>query len=106
MGSVTGALRLGPALSDPPTLAGVFTSVESRKNAFLSTASQYAQAGITFCPLLLEAVGGEWSDALGSVGALIGSESKRSGPICGSDAGSRLRSASLAPFTGKTRAQS
>ena len=90
MGSVTCALRLGPALSDPPTFAGVFTSVGSRTNAFFSTASQYSQAGITFGPLVLEAVEGGWSDALGSAGAWIGSESKRCGPISGSDASFKI----------------
>ena len=48
--SITNALRLGPALPDPAAFSGVFSSVESRKRAFLNTASQCAQAGISFYP--------------------------------------------------------
>ena len=81
---------MGPALSDPTSTAGIFSSVESRKNAFLGTASQCTKAGITFGPLILEAVGGGWSDAVRSVVAWIASESKRSGPIDGSDASFKI----------------
>ena len=77
-------------MSDPASFAGIFTSVESRKNAFFSTASQCAQAGITFCPLVLEAVGGGWSDPLRSVVAGTGSESKWSAPVSGSDASFKI----------------
>ena len=57
--SITSAFKLGPALPDPTSTAGIFTSVESRKNAFVGTASQCTKAGITFCPFILEAaVGG------------------------------------------------
>ena len=52
---------------------------------WVDTASQWTKAGFSFCPLILEAVGGGWSDALRSVVAWIASESKRSGPIDGSD---------------------
>ena len=38
----------------------VFSSVESRKRAFLDTVSQCAQVGISFCPLVIEAVGDGW----------------------------------------------
>ena len=65
--STTSALRLGQALSDPAAFVVVLSSVEFLKNAFLITASQCAQAGISFCPLVIEAVGGGWSDALRSV---------------------------------------
>ena len=85
--SITSALRL--ALSDPAAFAGVFTSVGSRKNAFLNTAPQCAQAGFTFCPLVWEAVGGGWSDALRSV-AWIASESKRSAPVSITDASIKI----------------
>ena len=49
-----------------------------------------APADITFCPLVLEAVGGEWSNALRSVVAWIASESKRSGPVDGTDASFKI----------------
>ena len=42
----------------PAAFAGVFSSVEARKRAFLDTASQCSHAGITFCPLVIEAGGG------------------------------------------------
>ena len=54
--SVAGALRVGFSLPDPSALASIFASVESRKNSFLSTASQCTHASISFCPLVLVAV--------------------------------------------------
>ena len=88
--SITSECELGPTLPDPTSPSGIFTSVESRKNAFLDTASQCTKAGITFCPLILEAAGGGWSDALRWVVARIASESKRSGPIDDSDASFKI----------------
>ena len=84
-----GLLRHQP-FPNPTSTSGIFSSVESRKNAFLDTASQCTKAGFSFCPLILEAVGGGWSDALRSVVAWIASESKRSGPIDGSDASFKI----------------
>ena len=84
--SVTSALRLGPAAPDPAAFASVFSSVETRKRAFLDTASQCSHAGITFCPLVIEAVGGGgWSEALRSVVSWIASESNRNSSISHSD---------------------
>ena len=75
--SVTSAFRLGPSTPDPAAFSSVFSSVESRKRGFLDTASQCAQAGIHFCPLVIEAVGGGWSEALRSVVSWIASECSR-----------------------------
>ena len=75
---------------DPAAFSGVFSSVESRKRAFLNTASQCAQAGISFCPLVIEAVGGGWSDFLRSVVAWIASESNRCSPVRHSDASFKI----------------
>ena len=75
--SVTSAFRLGPSTPDPAAFSSVFSSVETRKRGFLDTASQCAQAGIHFCPLVIEAVGGGWSEALRSVVSWIASESGR-----------------------------
>ena len=65
----------------PPLFPTVFSSVESRTRAFLNTASECAQAGISFCSLFIEAVGGGWSDALLSVVSWIASESNRCSPV-------------------------
>ena len=81
--SITSALRLGPVPPDP-------SSVESRKRAFLNTASQRTQAGISFCPLVIEAVGGSWSDALRSVVPWIASESYRCSPVLHYDASFKI----------------
>ena len=51
---------------------------------------QCTKAGFSFSPLVREAVGGGWSDALRSVVAWIASESRRSGPIDGSDASFKI----------------
>ena len=75
--SVTSAFRLGPSTPDPAAFSSVFSSVETRKRGFLDTASHCAQAGIHFCPLVIEAVGGGWSEALRSVVSWIASESGR-----------------------------
>ena len=83
--SVTSALRLGPAAPDPAAFAGVFSSVETRKKAFLDTASQCSHVGITFCPLVIEAVGGGWSEALRSVVSWNASESNRNSSVSHSD---------------------
>ena len=87
-----------PGISPSPALcasvllfpAGVFSSVESRKKAFLNTASQCAQAGISFCPLVIEAVGGGWLDSPRSVVAWIASESNRCSPARHSDASYKI----------------
>ena len=71
--SIASALRLGSSLPD----ASIFASVESRKNSFFNAAFQCTQAGVSFCPLVIEAVGGGWSDSLRSVVSWIDSESKR-----------------------------
>ena len=78
--SITSALRLGPAPPDP----AAFSSVESRKKAFLNTASQCTQAGV------IEAVGGGLSDALRSVVSWIASESNRCSPVRRSDASFKI----------------
>ena len=89
--SITSAFRLGsPFRLIPRPFPVSLLRWGPVKNVFLSTASQCTQAGITFCPLVLEAVGGGWSDALRSVVAWIGSESKRSGPTDGSDASFKI----------------
>ena len=88
--SITSALCLGPAFPDPAAFSSVFSSVESRKRAFLNTASQCAQAGISFCPLVIEAVGSGWSDSLRSVVACIASESNRCSPVRHSDASFKI----------------
>ena len=88
--SITSALRLGPAVPDPAAFSTVFSSVESRKRAFLNTASQCAQVGVSFCPLVIEAVGGGWSDYLRSVVAWIASESNRCSPVRHSDASFKI----------------
>ena len=75
--SVTSAFRLGPSTPDPAAFSSVFSSVETHKRGFLDTASQCAKAGIHFCPLVIEAVGGGWSEALRSVVSWIASESGR-----------------------------
>ena len=80
--SNTSALRLGPAPPDPAAFSGVFSSVESRKKAFLGTPSQCAQLGISFCPLVVEAVGGGWYD--------VASESNRCSPVRRSDASFKI----------------
>ena len=49
------------------------------------TASQCSHAGIHFCPLVLEAVGGGWSEALRSVVSWIASESNRNSSVSHSD---------------------
>ena len=49
--SITSGLRLRPAVPDPAAFPTVFSSVESRKRAFLDTASQCAQVGISFLTL-------------------------------------------------------
>ena len=88
--STTSALRLGEALPDPAAFVGVLSSVEFLKNACLITASQCVQAGISFCPLVIEAVGGGWSDALQSVVCWIASESNLFSPVSRSDASFKI----------------
>ena len=83
--SVTSAFRLGPSAPDPAAFSSVFSSVEARKRGFLDTASQCSQAGIHFCPLVLEAVGGGWSEALRAVVSWIASESNRHSSLSHSD---------------------
>ena len=83
--SVTSAFRLGPSAPDPAAFSSVFSSVEARKRGFLDTASQCSQAGIHFCPLVLEAVGGGWSEALRAVVSWIASESNRHSSTSHSD---------------------
>ena len=73
-----------------PPLFRESSSVESRKKSFLNTASQCAQVGIPFCPLVIEAVGGGWSDALRSVVSWIASESNRCSPVCHFDASFKI----------------
>ena len=100
--SVASAFRLGPAAPDPAAFAGVFSSVETRKRAFLDTASQCSHAGITFCPLVIEAVGGGWLEALRSVVSWIASESNRNSSISHSDTSFQDRAAHLMrPSQGK-----
>ena len=100
--AIASALRLGPSLPDPSALAGIFASVESRKNSFLDKASWRTQAGITFCHLVLEAVGGGWSDSLPSVVVKANDPILSVAPL----PASKSRSASHAPFIWKTRARS
>ena len=88
--SVTSAFRLGPAVPDQSAFVDVFSSVEARKRTFLDTASQCLSAGITFCPLVIEAVGGGWSDALRSVVSWIASEGKRNSSDGCSDASFKI----------------
>ena len=76
--------------ADPAAFPTVFSSVESRKRAFLDTASQCAQVGISFCPMVIEAVGGGWSDSLRSVIAWVASESNRCSPVRHSDASFKI----------------
>ena len=64
--SIASALRLGSSLPDPSA------SISACR------VSQCSQAGISFCPLVLEAAGGGWSDSLRSVVSGIVSESKLS----------------------------
>ena len=80
--STASALRLGSPLPDPSALASFFASVESRKYSFLNT----LELAFRSAPLVLEAVGGGWSDSLRSGVSWIASESKRTNPIGGSDA--------------------
>ena len=60
--------------TSPPSVAGVFDEVETRKRSFQKKASQVASLGATICPLVLEAYGGGWSQALQGVVAWISSE--------------------------------
>ena len=62
---------------DPAAFPTVFSSVESRKRAFLTL----AQLGISFFPLVIEAVGGGWLDSLRLVVAWVASESNRCSPL-------------------------
>ena len=71
------ALVLAPP--DPAAFSGVFSSVESRKKKFLNTASQRAQAGISF-----EAM------PFGRLFSWIASESNRCSPVRRSDARSKI----------------
>ena len=66
-----------------PSVAGVFDEVETRKRSFHDTASQVASLGTTFCPLVLEACGGGWSQALRGVVAWISSESRSQRGVAG-----------------------
>ena len=69
-------LRSSHLSSASPSVADVFHEVETRKRAFQDTASLVAERGATFCPLVLEACGGGWSQAFRSVVAWIASESR------------------------------
>ena len=83
--SITSASRMGPALADPTAIAGVFASVESRKNTFLNTAAQCTQAGFTFCPLVLWEVVRRCS-----LSCCVDRKTKRSGPTDVSDASFKI----------------
>ena len=74
--SVSSLLRSSHLSSASPSVADVFHEVEQRKRAFQDTASHVAERGATFCPLVLEACGGGWSQAFRSVVAWISSESR------------------------------
>ena len=102
--SIRSAFRLGPALDDPTDTGWHLFFGGNRKNEFLGAASQCTQANITFS-LVLEAVGGGWSNALRSV---VGSRVRANDlvPSTALTPASRFRSASRAPSTEKTRAQS
>ena len=76
--SVSSLLRSSHLSSASPSVADVFHDVEQRKLAFQDTASRVATRGATFCPLVLEACGGGWSQAFRSVVAWISSESRAS----------------------------
>ena len=71
-------------------LRPILRLLRSRKKTFLNTASQCAQAGISFCPLVIEAVAGGWSDALRSDVYWITCESDRCSPVRGSDASFKI----------------
>ena len=103
--SVSSLLRSSHLSSASPSVADVFHEVETRKRAFQDTASLVAERGATFCPLVLEACGSGWSQALRSVVAWIASESWPAAqpPDPPWTLVSGLHSASAAPFTGKTR---
>ena len=98
--SVTSALRLGPAPPDPAAFSGVFSSVESRKKAFLLrraslfaswSSRQLVAVGLTpFGRLFLGS----------TVRVIVVHPSAVLMPV------SRSRSSSRAPFTGQTRARS
>ena len=92
--SVSSLLRSSHFSSTSPSVADVFHEVETRKRAFQDTASLVAERGATFCPLVLEACGGGWSQALRNVVAWIASESRMArGPTAGSPTDISLRSA-------------
>ena len=74
--SVSSLLRTFHFSSATPSVADVFQEVEARKRAFQDTASMVAERGATFCPLVLEACGGGWSQAFRGVVAWIASESR------------------------------
>ena len=65
--SVSSLLRSSHLSSASPSVADVFHEVETRKRAFQDTASLVAERGATLCPLVLEACGGGWSQALRGV---------------------------------------
>ena len=104
--SITSALRLRPAVPDPAAFPTVFSSVESHKRAFLNTAFSVLRPASLFAP---------WSSRPSAAAGRIPSDQSSLGspvrvivvllfvtpmPV------SRSRSASHAPFTGKTRARS
>ena len=74
--SVSSLFRSSHLSSASPSVADVFREVEQRKRAFQDTASPVAECGATFCPLVLEACGGGWSQPFRSVVAWIDSESR------------------------------
>ena len=100
--SVSSLLRSSHLSSASPSVADVFHEVETRKRAFQDTASLVAERGATFCPLVLEACGGGWSQALRNVVAWIASESRMArGPIARSPTDISLRIAQhLVPSSG------
>ena len=107
--SVSSLLRSSHLSSASPSVADVFHEVETRKRAFQDTASLVAERGATFCPLVLEACGGGWSQALRNVVAWIALSPAwpaAQPPDPPRTSVSGLHSASAAPFTGKTRVQS
>ena len=90
--SISSLLRSSHLSSASTSVADVFHEVETRKRAFQDTASLVAERGATFCPLVLEACGGGWSQAFRSVVAWIASESHMArGPTAGSSTDISLR---------------
>ena len=110
--SVSSLLRASHLSVASPTVADVFHEGEARKCAFQGTAAAVAERGATFVPLVLEACGerrGGFPSLFGQ--SWLGLPPSHALPavlllICLETPASGLPSASAAPFTGKTRAQS